>query len=407
MSMVLLQALQFVLLARLLGAAELGRVSAVNALVTIAIPMADLGFGSMLQLRCARDQQLARCELGGAVGVTAITGFLLVALLILVAPLLYGDRSSLYLVACIGFAELVCFRIVWVCGQLHAAFDLFGTASSFSGMVSLCRVFSLIFILLLPQFAAYGWATGVAIFSVLLAVFALHRAIRLAGGFDFSIRHIKENFGDAIHFSLGALSRGVYSDMDKVFLGRFGASAELGAYTTAYRLVTMAFMPIRSLLQASIGRFSRAGVSGVGSSLGLASRLLLVAIPYTFCASVALYFCAPLLVILLGESFRPAIPMLQMLAVLPVIQAVQFVFSDALTGAGFQKLRTRIQFFIVVVYCVAGYMLIPSRGWSGAVITCVASESILAFLIASAAYILYRKNRNELRVPTLTAVKKT
>jgi O-antigen/teichoic acid export membrane protein len=70
---------------------------------------------------------------------------------------------------------------------------------------------------------------------------------------------------------------------------------------------------------------------------------------------------------------------------------VHYVLSDALTGAGYQRVRTQIQFLVLAVYAALGMWLIPTHGWRGAALVCIASESLLAVLVIVAVSTLLRK----------------
>ncbi len=55
-----------------------------------------------------------------------------------------------------------------------------------------------------------------------------------------------------------------------------------------------------------------------------------------------------------------------------------------LTAAGFQKLRTRLQWLVAAVYAVLAFVLVPAFGWQGAVAVCLVSEALLAVLVVLA-----------------------
>jgi O-antigen/teichoic acid export membrane protein len=187
-----------------------------------------------------------------------------------------------------------------------------------------------------------------------------------------------------MHFSLGSAAKALYTDLDKVFLGHSGSAAELGAYTAAYRLIVIAFLPVRALLDASATQFYRRGASGLSHSYSLTQRLLKAVLPYGALAALLLIAGAQWAPRVLGSSFASASAMLYALAPLPLIQATHYAFADALTAAGLQRLRTRLQWATVCVYALLASMLIPAAGWRGAAVVCVISESLLAALVVLA-----------------------
>ena len=385
-----LQAAQFIMLARLLGVSEFGRLSAVNAMLVIAGPLADLGFSNLLVMRCAVDRKAAPREVSNALVVTSVVGGALVGVLMLAASLIYGQHIGYRLMFLLGVAELVGFRCVNVCAQFHLSFDRFGTWSTLSALASVCRVAALAIPCFFPAWGAEGWAVAVAALATLLVLVVVGDVRRRLGRFDFSLRHTWSSLREAIHFSLGTSARGVYTDLDKVMLGAYGTPVELGAYTSAYRLVAMAFIPVKSLLQASVGRYFRAGTTGLKGTVLVTRQLLRYSVPYSVASAVGLYVVAPIVPVLLGHSFAHAVPVVRALAVLPIIQSLQYVYSDALTGAGHQAVRTRLQFLVVAFYAALGLFLIPRYHWVGAAITCISGEGLLALMMVAVVRLLGR-----------------
>jgi len=60
------------------------------------------------------------------------------------------------------------------------------------------------------------------------------------------------------------------------------------------------------------------------------------------------------------------------------------LFSDAPSGAGLQKLRTRLQWLVAAVYAMSALAVIPRVGWQGAVGVCLGCELLLAVLVVIA-----------------------
>jgi len=389
--LVITQAIQFLFLARLLGASEYGYIAAINALITIASPLSDLGYGNLVLMRCSRRRDSAALELGVAIMVTLAAGSILIAALIGVSWLVYQGQVDWRLTLLLGIGELLFTRLVTVCGNLHAAFEQFGFSTLRQVLTGVARVAAIALLAAWPAGGPLLWAAGFVILNGLLCAYSLYCGVRLAGGFAVSVAHARSSLREALHFSSGALARAAYSDSDKVFLGRYAASAELGAYTSAYRIVVMAFVPVRSMLQITAVRFFRIGQDGMNATLVMTRRLLKIAVPYSICASIGLWVVAPYIPYVLGDSFAAAVPMCRWLALLPIIQSVQFAFADALSGAGHQAVRSRLQAIVGVIYALLGFTLIPRFGWHGAVVTCLGGEGLLALLMAFAALRLAKR----------------
>ena len=382
--MLVLQTLQFVLLARLLGVEAFGRVAAANALIAIAIPLAGLGYGNLLLMRASRVRSEARVELGNALGAIGVMGGVLVAVATLIAGVALGGTQMMALVATMALSELVLVRSVVVLGQLYQALDRVEVTSALNIATASCRVVAVVSMMALGVHDPLSWAITSCSLTLILALLAHLATARALGAPRFDFARLWASKHDALHFSLGTGAKAFYTDFDKVILARTALAGDLGAYTAAYRLVTMTFLPVRSLLDASASQFYRQGAQGMTQSGAFARKLLKIALPCGLAGAALILVGAELAPHVLGASFHGATPMLRALALLPLIQSIHYVFSDALTAAGLQKLRTRLQWLVAAVYAVTAIAVIPGAGWQGAVGVCIGCELLLAVLVVAA-----------------------
>jgi O-antigen/teichoic acid export membrane protein len=247
-----------------------------------------------------------------------------------------------------------------------------------------CRVIAVVTMMFAGIHDPLSWALTSCALSLMLALVAHVTAARALGRPQLDFAQLWRDRRDALHFSLGTGAKAFYTDFDKVVLARAAASGDLGAYTAAYRLVVMAFLPVRSLLDASVSQFYRQGAQSLAHSYAFARKLLRVTLPYGVAAAVLILAGAEVVSLVLGPSFATATPMLRALALLPLIQAIHYAFSDTLTAAGMQKLRTRLQWIVAAVYAVAALAVIPLAGWQGAAGVCLACELLLVVLVVVA-----------------------
>ena len=385
LGVVFLQAAQFLLLARMLGAEEFGRVAAVSAMVTVAGPLSGFSYGNVMLMHVSRDFATAPLFYGNAIFSTLSLGTLLVALSLLISPFIGHSDVNLWVVLWMTLGELVAVRLCMVSAQLYQATDKVRQTSLINIAVSCCRLAAITPLFWMARPSAEMWAMTAALLLTCLACTVVYFSVRQAGGFQTHWRTLWEDRSDAFHFTMSIFARAAYTDVDKIFLGAFHSPMVLGAYSSAYRLVVMAYMPIRALLEGVASRFFKIGAQGGHGTYALAKRLHRYTLPCGIVMGIGMYLFAPWLPWVLGESYRGAVDVLQLLCFLPPIQATHSVFSDALTGAGFQKLRTKLQFTVLAIYVVLGWVLIPEYGWMGAAWTCLLSESLLAMMVFTAA----------------------
>ena len=102
---------------------------------------------------------------------------------------------------------------------------------------------------------------------------------------------------------------------------------------------------------------------------------------------------APLLPYLLGSEYQNAVEAIRWLALLPFLRAIYYPVADALTGAGFQGLRSSVQVFVALFNILINLILIPAYSWRGAAWASIASDSLLLIGLLTVAWYVHRKER--------------
>ena len=105
-----------------------------------------------------------------------------------------------------------------------------------------------------------------------------------------SARDLREGF----YFSTSLSAQTIYNDVDKTMLARLATLDAAGIYAAAYRLIDIAFLPIRALLAAAYPSFFRHGEDGIAGSLGFARRLMPKPLMYSAVVAVGMTLAAPL-----------------------------------------------------------------------------------------------------------------
>ena len=97
-----------------------------------------------------------------------------------------------------------------------------------------------------------------------------------------------------------------------------------------------------------------------------------------------LFLFAPVVPHVLGKQYAQSISALRWLAVLPLLKTVHSFFADALTGAGYQRLRTMIQIAVALFNILINLWIIPAYSWLGAAWSSIASDAALLCLLGGA-----------------------
>jgi O-antigen/teichoic acid export membrane protein len=207
----------------------------------------------------------------------------------------------------------------------------------------------------------------------------------------FNLSQIGSETREGLYFSAGQCAQTVYNDIDKTMLARLGSLEATGIYGAAYRLIDVSFAPVWSMLAASYPSFFRAGANGIRATLSYAKPLLLRALGYAVLVCFLMLAGAGLVPRILGGEYVSTVEALRWLAVLPILKVVHFFLSDALTGAGFQGVRSAIQIGVAIFKVLINLWIIPLYSWRGAAWSSIASDALLACGIGAAAYVLSRR----------------
>lgn len=385
----------FLLISRRLGPADYGLMAAILAIVTTISPFANLGAPLLLTQRIKRDQmdreQTFRTATGmtltGAAGFTIITA---VALQFVLDPPLVASLILPFVSFALNGILQLCTGLAIACDDIrwYSAITVFG-----SGTVIMAAVI----------FSSVGKPTIVNWCVVSLVANLICVALVLKG--TAHRFHVGVGWGairksDAIQgfpYSASIAAFAAQDGADKPFMVRYGWTNDSGLYAAAYRVSTLAFVPVQALIVANLGRTFEAGRDGVAGSLKLAKRLLPAALTYSSLACACIMIGAPLFSPLLGESFGGAVEILRWCAFLPLVRTLQFFPANVLMGAGYQPLRLKLLLGMLglnLSLCVA---FIPDHSWRGALLATFVAESAYALTLWIAVRALARREARELK----------
>lgn len=386
------QALYFILIARALGAGGYGAFVSVVALVGVATPFSGLGSGNLLIKHVARAPLSFRSHWGKALATTVITGTILLVVVTFVARLLLPTAISLQLVLAVGAADLIFGRLLDISGQAYQGvhrLDRTAQTQLLLGPLRLLAAAGLVATTTNPS--ALEWGALYLLSSTLGGGAAVAFVSRELGKPKFDLRHLGSELREGTLFSVSLSAQTVYNDIDKMMLARLATLDAVGLYAAAYRVVDVAFVPVGSLVAASYARFFQHGVEGIRATARFARRLSSVGAVYGILAAVGLYFLAPLLPAILGAEYRQASDGVRWLAVLPLLKGIHYFGADALTGAGYQGVRTAIQLGIALLNVLLNLWLIPIYSWQGAAAASIVSDGLLAIGVWAAVWQLGRR----------------
>jgi O-antigen/teichoic acid export membrane protein len=320
-----------------------------------------------------------------------------------------------------GVSEIIVFKLIDIAGHVfygferHAFSGFFFSLHSFIRMLFAGLFFALVFhngellqiikpyLSAIPYFSAihfsddrlevWAWFHLIAGLATFLIVFWI--TVRQIGWPTVNLKLAMRELKIGIFYSIGISARSVYTNIDKSVLARFASPEINGAYTAAFRLIYMAFAPVEAVLRAANARFFREGSKGVDSSFRMATKIVLYGSLYCLLFALAVFIGAPLIPIILGKSYVLSTEILRWLALLPVVILLQDAYSDALTGADRQKVRSFFQVIVALTCFGLNMLLVPRYSWLGSVAATYISQMILAIFITGLIVYLVRKERKQ------------
>ena len=392
----LVQATYFVLIARALGAEGLGAFMGVVALVNIASPFAGLGIGNLLIKNVSRNAGLFACCWGNALLVTFASASLLFVLVLVFWYFVLAVSVPGSLVLVVAVSDLFFGRLVDVSGQAYMAFQRLNRTAQLQVMLSSLRfAAALVFLTLSPGHRPVDWSLyylgGTAVSALIAATLVSYEL----GSPKLALERIRPEMKEGFYFATGLSAQGIYNDIDKTMLVRLSTLGAAGIYAAAYRLIDVAFLPVRSLLWAAYARFFQHGVAGLQGTLGFAKRLLPLAGGYGLAVGAGLFIAAPLVPLVLGADYGETVEAVRWLALLPFLKAVHDFAADSLTGAGFQGQRSCVQVLVAVANVGLNFWLIPIYSWRGAAWASLLSDGWLAAALWVSAWWLARRTQGQ------------
>ncbi len=372
------QALYFILLARLLAANEYGIFVGAAAGVSLFSQYSTLGSGMVLVRQVSRDRTEFRQYWGNVLMTTLSVGLVVIVGLAFFGKWLVGPASASIIVL-VAIGECTCSRLAEGAGQAFQAFEQLKLTATLTSLTNVARLAAAaVLMATLHHATVRQWAIASLIVSCISAAMSLYLVTARLGWpiFDFGL--LRRRALEGVGFSIAASTTSVYNDIDKAMLSRYGMTAANGIYSMAYRVVDISCAPIRSLQSAAFPRFCQLGRDGALGSIHFTRKLLAKTLPFSVLVAGIMFFTAPVIPFLVGKSFANSVSALQWLCLLPIFRSLHLGAGDTLTGAGYQRYRTAAQLTAAGLNFLLNLWLIPRYSWHGAAWASLITDGALA-----------------------------
>ena len=388
----LIQVLYFIVIARSLGAQNFGAFVGVVGFVGILMPFGTMGSGFLLIKNVSRDKDQFRENWGNALLTTIVSGAALFGVVVLISHFFLPANIPLTLIMLVAASDLFGNSITQICAQAFMAFERMKWTAAINALLSALRlVAALILTTIHSKPTALEWGEFYFASTTIVTLLALLLVLVKLGTPAFNLTRDAAEIREGLYFSVTQSALTIYNDIDKAMLARLSTLEATGIYGAAYRIIDVSLTPVSAVLVAAYPKFFRLGVDGIPATLRYAKPLVYRAVGYASLVAVALLIGAPIVPLLLGGEYRLTAEALRWLAVLPLLKAVHFFLADALTGAGYQALRTAISAGVAVFNVCINMWIIPAYSWRGAAWSSIASDALLLSAFAMAVFVLVRR----------------
>lgn len=389
--------LVFWLLARLLTPDEYGLLGGLVAVCAVIGPLAACGAGALMMRELAGDVRPGK-PVGAAIGMTALGTFVGVLLIVVFTPIVVEgvDRTTAFLfsvgnLTATWLTELVVLASNTLNRQRLGA--EIRVAQAFIRLGSFA-----VYAALVDDATLRGWALTTLVAGVLGVLLAhAYFAVRVR-----SAPHVTApalvDFRKGAPFAFGSSAEGFLDASDRPVLLHYGFRAEAGTYSAAYRIVSVAYVPLLAILRSFDRALWQKGQEGIAASYSLARHLMTRVVPAAVLTSGALALAAEVIVSGLPDSYAETAPTIRLLAILPVIKAVQFPLGNALTVSGMATLRLGLTVLAALLNLGMNLLMVPSWNWRGAVVATIVAEVVLALAFV---VVLQKRQRASLQKKSL------
>lgn len=360
------QAVYFVVLTRLLGVKEYGVYVGTFALVSLASQYSTIGSNTIFLRYVSSDRSKFAAYWGNILIIVCGFSFVVALILQLTAKYILNPQSAAIIFPA-ALSVCFCTQIAVCAGTVFQAFEQFRVTATMNLIMNVLRSLTAVVLLIgWHSQSAMQWAwVSLAITMVGSIIAVVTVTVRL-GWPKFEPHLLTKHFAEGIQYSFSQSTSSAYNDIDKTMLSHYGMNVANGVYSSAYRVIEIATIPIFSLRDAAMPRFFVQGAKGIEHAAELGRSLMKRAMMLGSLAAFCIFVLAPLVPYVLGKDYTQTVNALRWLCLIPFFRSIHQMTGSALTGAGVQKYRTTAQCIAAALNFVLNLWLIPKYNWWGA-----------------------------------------
>lgn len=377
------------LMARYLGTADFGLINYSLAFIIIFTTVTNLGIDSIIVNEIIKYRDKTGEIIGTTIYLRLVTSVISIFLIFLIISLFKADEKTIILITFIQSISLifVVFDTIkyWFQSNLQSKYIVISKSVAFM-IVSIWRL-----ILIYSEKPIYYFAVATIIEAIVITIFMIVFYVRFTGPrLSFSFQTAKKLLSKSYYFFIAGLLIMVYTQIDKIMLGKMTDVSTVGIYSAAMTIASLwVFIPY-ALIESARPIIMTSKNQSENSYIKKYKQLYCSIIWISIGASVVITFLSkPIILIIYGDQFIESVDILIILIwsrIFSLIGSARAIWLTVENLGVFHVIFVGIGAFLNVIFNI---LLIPRYGAIGAAYSILFAEIVSTFF----AVLLFKETR--------------
>lgn len=360
--------------ARYLGPNNYGLINYACSIVSFVAPIMQLGLSSILVHELVHHPEDEGEILGTSVLMSSVSALMCMTGVVAFTFVANAGETDTIVVCALSstvlFFQAMELVVYWFQAKLLSKYTSFMMLAAYA-TIAIYKVY-----LLATEKNIYWFAFAMTVQQMLVSLGCLSLYKKMGGStLSFSLARAKRLFSQSRHYIVSSLMVTLFVQTDKIMIKLMLDSTETGFYSCAATCVGMTnfvFAAIIDSMRPTIFECKKKGKESYEKSIAL---LYCIIIYLSLAQSVGVSLLArPLITILYGAAYIPAIPALQILVWNCTFSYIGSVRNIWILAEGQQKHLWKINLFGALANIVLNFILIPIWGINGAAFASVLTQ---------------------------------
>lgn len=368
------------LMARYLGTHDFGLINYGLAYIMIFTTMSNLGIDSIIVNEIIKNKG----KTGNIIGTTIFLRFFssLISILLIYIIVIYLNADEMILRVIIIIQSISLLFIIfdsiqyWFQSNLQSKYVVISKSIAFT-IVSLWRL-----VLIFTEKSIHFFAFATVIEAFIISLFIILFYVRFKGPkLSFSLQTAKQLLSQGSAYFIAGLLIMVYTQIDKIMLGKIVDSTTVGIYSAALTIASLWMFIPNAIINSA-----RPIIMGLNNEN---KNVYIIKNKQLYCAIIWLgivasifitLFSEPLILLIYGEQFVEAIDVLVILIWSRIFALIGSIKAISLTVESLGRFQVYFVGIAAVINVGVNFLLIPRYGAIGAAISTLFAEVISALI---------------------------